>query len=223
MSNKNTTKIKSFVLYADYEKHITKLNNEQRGRLLTAMFLYFNEGIIPMELDPATEMLMSVIAAQMDRDREKYEEISEKNRLNGIKGAEAKKAKAAAAQAEEADVTDENVTEASEATAYFGEQQKANACSDMQTDDYSEIDKELDAIFEQKRQNEDAASSDSVSANQAVADFAKKQKANQAYNNNINNNINKKNNDNNNTTDNNNNIDMEARLKQIYARLNGGE
>lgn len=222
MNNKNTTKIKSFVVYADYEKHITMLTNEQRGQLFTAMFHYFNNGVIPMALDPATEMLMSVIASQMDRDRNKYENKCEQNRENAKKGAKARKEKAAALQ-QEAETANDIDSETDEASASYDKPNEAFAPFGMQdeaTDDFEEVDDELEAYFKQKYQSKDSAYANFGTVNQAVADFAVNRTANQAYNNNMNNNINNNINCNNNSNSNNRVIDIEARKREISENLN---
>lgn len=61
----------SFVLYTAYAEHINRLNIEQRGVLLTAIFNYENELDLP-PMDGITDMAFSFIKSQLDRDYEKY-------------------------------------------------------------------------------------------------------------------------------------------------------
>lgn len=68
---------KSFVLYTDYQKHINKLTDEEAGTLFKALFKYAEKEDLP-ELTPMADMAFSFIAAVMDRDSEKWEEIKKK-------------------------------------------------------------------------------------------------------------------------------------------------
>ena len=74
-------KKKSFILYADYIKHIRRLSDEDAGRLFKAIFDYVNEGKLP-DLDGMAAMAFSFIANQLDTDLQKYEEICRKRAEN---------------------------------------------------------------------------------------------------------------------------------------------
>ena len=74
-------KKKSFILYADYIKHIGKLTDEEAGRLFKAIFEYVNEGRLP-DLDGMTAMAFSFISNQLDSDLQKYEETCKKRSEN---------------------------------------------------------------------------------------------------------------------------------------------
>ena len=74
-------KKKSFILYADYIKHIGKLTDEEAGRLFKAIFEYVNEGRLP-DLDGMTAMAFSFISNQLDSDLRKYEETCKKRSEN---------------------------------------------------------------------------------------------------------------------------------------------
>lgn len=76
----------SFLLFTKYRKQIEKLNMEERGEVLTAIFAYADEGIVTDFESPRAEMLFSVIQDAMDYTAEKYEEKCEKNRANGKRG-----------------------------------------------------------------------------------------------------------------------------------------
>lgn len=70
-------KKKSFILYADYIKHIRRLSDEDAGRLFKAIFDYVNEGKLP-DLDGMAAMAFSFIANQLDIDLQKYEDLCKK-------------------------------------------------------------------------------------------------------------------------------------------------
>mgnify|MGYP004657340267 CR=1 FL=1 len=74
-------KKKSFILYADYIKHIGKLSDEDAGRLFKAIFDYVNEGKLP-NLDGMAAMAFSFISNQLDNDLQKYEETCRKRSEN---------------------------------------------------------------------------------------------------------------------------------------------
>ena len=83
---------KSFVLYQSYWKHIQGLTDEELGRLFRAIFAHA-AGTEEPELTGAASMAFSFIADQMDRDKEKYEEVCEKRRRGGEKGGRPSKPK----------------------------------------------------------------------------------------------------------------------------------
>ena len=70
-------KKKSFILYADYIKHIAKLTDEEAGRLFKAIFDYVNSGEIP-DLNGMAAMAFSFISNQLDTDLQKYENVCKK-------------------------------------------------------------------------------------------------------------------------------------------------
>lgn len=82
----------SFVLYASHLKLVDKLSDEQAGQLLKAIYRH-TQGESVTELDPATDMLYSIIAEQLDKDRVKYDEVIEKRRQAGIASADKRTAK----------------------------------------------------------------------------------------------------------------------------------
>lgn len=81
----------SFVLYAEYFKHIKKLSMEQRGELLTAILSYASGEEQP-ELDAVTDMIFGIIKERMDRDFTAYMDKVEKRRNAGTLGGRPKKA-----------------------------------------------------------------------------------------------------------------------------------
>ena len=76
---------KSFVMYADWENIIEVLDEADCGRLLRAVFAYFSRGEQP-DFGGALKAVFIMIAQQLDRDREKWEKVCERNRKNGAKG-----------------------------------------------------------------------------------------------------------------------------------------
>ncbi len=81
-------KQKSFVLYADFESALLKLSIKERGILFTMIFSHVNRGEIDeiLTTTPLVDMAFEIIRAQLDRDREKYEAICERNAKNGRNG-----------------------------------------------------------------------------------------------------------------------------------------
>ena len=75
---------KFFVLFFDYRPQLELLSNAQRGELLLALFDYAQYGKKP-HLDQVTNMAFSFIAAQINRDKQKYEEKCQKGRKNAQK------------------------------------------------------------------------------------------------------------------------------------------
>lgn len=75
---------KAFMLYTSDMKLLDKLTIEQRGILLTAIAAYVADEELP-EMDQATDIFFSTIAAQIDRDGEKYERKVERLRDNASK------------------------------------------------------------------------------------------------------------------------------------------
>ena len=84
MTDKSEDK-KSFVMYADYEKHFNLLSLEKRGELITAIFVYQRTGEIP-KLDSILEMAFSFIKETLDRDNEKWRVTKEERAKAGKKG-----------------------------------------------------------------------------------------------------------------------------------------
>lgn len=69
----------TFIVHADAWTTIQKLNLEQRGALLSALMCKQLGEPLP-EMDAATDMAFSFMAAQIDRDNDRYEDIAEKRR-----------------------------------------------------------------------------------------------------------------------------------------------
>ena len=75
---------KSFILYQEYKENLKMLSQNQKGDLLDAIFAY-NEGE-EMILEPIVKMAFSFIKSNLERNKIKYENIIERNKINGLKG-----------------------------------------------------------------------------------------------------------------------------------------
>lgn len=82
----------SFVLYAEYAKHISILSMEQRGVLFTAIMAYSAGEELP-EMDGMTQIAFSFIKEQLDRDKERYEATCKKRSEAGKQGGRPKEEK----------------------------------------------------------------------------------------------------------------------------------
>ncbi len=75
----------SFVLYTDYKEQIALLPDVEVGQLLKALFVFVETGEQP-EFSGMLKMCFSFIAAQIQRDKEKYIDVCEKRAEAGRKG-----------------------------------------------------------------------------------------------------------------------------------------
>lgn len=94
---KKGQKQKSFVLYTDYAKHVDLLSEEEAGRLLKALFKFVEDGTEP-EFTGALNMCFSFISTQIERDKEKYNDVCQKRAEAGRKGGKQKQANLANAK-----------------------------------------------------------------------------------------------------------------------------
>ena len=76
---------RSFVMYADYEKHIARLPDEDAGKLIKAILAYVNTGE-EVPLSPAADMAFSFMKERIDRDSEKWAATCQKRSEAGKKG-----------------------------------------------------------------------------------------------------------------------------------------
>ena len=97
----------SFVLYNDWAAQLNKLTLEQRGVLITNVFSY-NQGAELMEMDAVTDMLFSMICAQIDRDAKSWEQKKERRKAAGAAGGRASSAARKTAASEIADSGDDD-------------------------------------------------------------------------------------------------------------------
>lgn len=85
------TEKKSFLVHYDNEIIVTRLPDEQAGKLFKSLFTYGRENIKPdFEDSPALAMAFDVLSMVLDRDKEKYISRCQRNRENGRKGGLAK-------------------------------------------------------------------------------------------------------------------------------------
>ena len=82
------TRRKSPVLYGDLEPTLKLLSQNEAGALIFMVFSYVNRGVIDSYLKrtPKVDLVFSMIRTHLDRDREKYERICERNAKNGKLG-----------------------------------------------------------------------------------------------------------------------------------------
>ena len=77
----------SFILYSDHEELFNELSNDDAAELVRGLFRYNTTGEIP-NLAGMAKMAFISIRQDMDRNKEKYEEIREQRRIAGQKGAQ---------------------------------------------------------------------------------------------------------------------------------------
>lgn len=78
----------SFLLYTEWGEQISRLSDEQAGRLIKNIFAY-KSGTQAPDMDDMTYMCFSFLKSQIDRDAEKYNATCEKRREAGRKGGKA--------------------------------------------------------------------------------------------------------------------------------------
>lgn len=76
----------SFIAYYEWEDAFADFTNEQFGELFRAIYAYEKRGEAYTGSDPAIKIAMRLIMGMLDRNREKYEAVCERNRKNGAKG-----------------------------------------------------------------------------------------------------------------------------------------
>lgn len=79
-------KRKSFILYSDAAELFSMLPDASAGRVINAVFRYFSSGEVPDLKNTAEKMAFTVIRQALDRDNEKYEQISSIRSECGKKG-----------------------------------------------------------------------------------------------------------------------------------------
>lgn len=71
MADEKEFKSKAFLLYTDDEDFFKDLDDDEAGKLIKALFRYFNRGEVP-ELPKLVKMPFNVIKKNIDRDSQKY-------------------------------------------------------------------------------------------------------------------------------------------------------
>ena len=132
----DNTKSKSFMLYKDWQMIFDALDTDaQRGELIMAVFDYAVTGQRP-ELEGMTKLAFTVIAAQLERDADKYNEVCKKRSENGKKGG--RPAKSTAEKADNANGSPDKQTKA----------KKAHTDTDTETDTETDTDTERETDTE---------------------------------------------------------------------------
>lgn len=72
-------------LYHDWLDTLEPLNDEERGRLFTALLEYFRTGEVPV-LEGNERFIFPTLRAQLDRDAAAYEKLCEQNASNARTG-----------------------------------------------------------------------------------------------------------------------------------------
>ena len=67
-------KRKSFIMYGDSEEILSMLPEAGVGRVMMAVFAYFNTGAEPVFTEPSEKMAFTVIRQSLDRNSDKYEQ-----------------------------------------------------------------------------------------------------------------------------------------------------
>lgn len=83
--NRTKGKRKGIILYYSMTPVFYQLENEELGKLMKALLSYSEEGVLPKALSPGTNMLFAVLKQFDDKDRERFEDISEKRREAALK------------------------------------------------------------------------------------------------------------------------------------------
>lgn len=83
---------KSFILFTDVYESITELSLEEKGQLLDAIYSYAIHKKTT-SLSPVAKMAFTFIKREMDRNKEKWEQIRQRNVENGRKGGRPKEPK----------------------------------------------------------------------------------------------------------------------------------
>lgn len=82
----------SFILHIDSLCILDKMNEEQAGKFIKAIYQYQTTGTLP-ELDLLLEMAVTPFINQFVRDAAEYKKMCAKNRKNGEKGGRKKRSK----------------------------------------------------------------------------------------------------------------------------------
>lgn len=136
----------SFVLYNSYYDLIEDLNMEQRGLLLTAILEHARGENQPV-LDPIVKIAYRVIAAQLDRDRKKWEETCAKRAEAGKRGGIASGQSRRQSKQNEANKANASNAKQTEANASKPKQSQANE-AEYEYESESESENENDSVYD---------------------------------------------------------------------------
>ena len=133
---------KSFIMYSNYRKFLSKLPDKDIADLIKAIFCFVEGEEVP-ELSPSAELCFGIISDQIKRDMEKYEKVCERRaiagRLGGIKTQEKRKM-------EEEKEEEKDIQANASKTKQMLENSEANASKTKQmvADNDIAIDKDID-------------------------------------------------------------------------------
>ena len=80
---------KSFIMYSNYRKFLSRLPDKDIADLIKAIFCFVEEEEVP-ELSPSAELCFIIISDQIKRDMEKYEKVCEQRAIAGRLGGKRK-------------------------------------------------------------------------------------------------------------------------------------
>ena len=115
---------KSFVFYNSYEKPLSMLSDEERGKLLMALIRY-SQGEEAPSISPAADMAFEFIRQNMDRDSASYEDTVRKRSAAGKQGGRPTKSQETGDEAEKANGFSEESKKAKKANGFSEKQTKA--------------------------------------------------------------------------------------------------
>lgn len=84
--------IKYVKIFCDISETVDVLSDAEAGRLLKSLLHYGKDGTVD-QLPGQEKLVFHMLKAQIDRDRESYDQKSQRNRENGAKGGRPKKPK----------------------------------------------------------------------------------------------------------------------------------
>ena len=124
---------KSFVLYQDFYSTLMRLNLEERGLWITAVFEYHGTGEVSVPLEGKVDVAFDVVRNTLDRDAVRYEERCLRNRENGKKGGRPRKNPVFNEEDEEDETDEMDETEESEEARLRREKVDAEAIEAIRT------------------------------------------------------------------------------------------
>ena len=120
----------SFILYTEQKEVIDKLNDEQAGKLIKAIYEYVETGKMP-KLDIILDLVIIPFKQNIDRNADKYEETKKKRSEAGKLGAEIKKQK-----------------QAKQANAKFANNKQANQAVNVNVNDNVNVNENALALYD---------------------------------------------------------------------------
>ncbi|MFR4578411.1 MAG: DUF6291 domain-containing protein [Clostridium fessum] len=164
---------KSFVMYESWGAAIEKMNNEQAGELIKAIYAFQkNPDVVPE--DPAIAFVFEIIKQKLEEDNKRYEEVCAARSEGGKKGGRPK-ANGSDENLKVNEEEDKNL-KVSEKTKRFSEKAKEpDTDTEYDTESDTDTESENKITSERKKQSKKrAAASAYVSdpaLNAAISDF----------------------------------------------------